>query len=312
MIRLNAADTNNLRVKFVNDFNTYNVSSKEFSELDRKYIDEISYLTFDLEFYDIDLLSDTIMGGLGMPVNPLLSKLEQGGGIQQDSYPNTALSYLKARGLNEQHDSLKSFIENLAYISYDKPWFFQKVTGLKDVWKAGNNANKTYKGKDLKITIDTLESLDLSITHIADLYRKSIYDTYYMREIVPVNLRYFPMNIYVGEFRNLHSINSNGSIDTSYSFFGEMIYYKFSCFMCEFDFNESAAFDDTINIGRTIDQAKSKFDIKIGMVFEQHRYGKNDAITIDDFNKYAGVVSSQNNTRMLKLQYDKEHTAVNR
>ena len=97
MIRLNAADTNNLRVKFVNDFNTYNVSSKEFSELDRKYIDEISYLTFDLEFYDIDLLSDTIMGGLGMPVNPLLSKLEQGGGIQQDSYPNTALSYLKAR-----------------------------------------------------------------------------------------------------------------------------------------------------------------------------------------------------------------------
>ena len=80
--------------------------------------------------------------------------------------------------------------------------------------------------------------------------------------------------------------------------------------MCEFDFNESAAFDDTINIGSTIDQAKSKFDIKIGMVFEQHRYGKNDAITIDDFNKYAGVVSSQNNTRMLKLQYDKEHTAA--
>jgi hypothetical protein len=114
-----------------------------------------------------------------------------------------------------------------------------------------------------------------------------------MRERVPDNLRWFSMDIYIAEFRNLRNtlpalINSpfNVGVPSLGGLFGKkggdenignildnFGYIKYKCRQCEFDFSKSFAGGSQMDIGGDgIKPATNAFDIKIGWMEEENSY----------------------------------------
>lgn len=149
-------------------------------------------------FQDPTWLGFKLLFFFDQPDSRLLSKVED--------RPNTAYTYLKNIGQNTRANLLKKFVDHLQQMNQKTPWFFQKITGLGDAWKRGfhDDEFKSILPKDRKIEIDCLESIDLRVSALMDLYRKSCFDWAYRREVVPWNLRTFSVYIYVYEMRNIN------------------------------------------------------------------------------------------------------------
>ncbi len=112
-----------------------------------------------------------------------------------------AVGYLNRIGETLRAGYLTQFIELLRSINYNTPWYWQSFEGGEEMWKF-NGFKDPYKGgDDSVITIECLESIDLKMTLLMDLYRKAIYDQTHKRIMVPENLRKFEMYIYVQEVR---------------------------------------------------------------------------------------------------------------
>lgn len=91
------------------------------------------------------------------------------------------------------------------------PWFIQSIGGLETLAQvarpgyqsAGDSTGfspQRTQGKVLQFT--TLESLNLRMSAMADLYNQATFDYDNMRELLPRNLRKFTMWIFVSEIRN--------------------------------------------------------------------------------------------------------------
>lgn len=121
-------------------------------------------------------------------------------------YTNTAMGYLERIGDKTRQYYLKRFVEHLKKMNSETPWFFQSIEGLQDAWKHGYNEAdfKPALPADRKISIKTLESIDLRMTALMDLYRKACFDWPNRREIVPKNLRQFTVYIYCYESRKIN------------------------------------------------------------------------------------------------------------
>jgi len=128
----------------------------------------------------------------------------------------SAASYLEQREFDfdygpKRADMLRQFKNTLDNILSNSPWFFQSISGLDQLAKVARpgyqaeesggsfNPQRT-AGKTLEIT--TLESLNLRISALADLYSQATFDYDNMRELLPRNLRRFTMYIFVSEIRN--------------------------------------------------------------------------------------------------------------
>jgi hypothetical protein len=123
-----------------------------------------------------------------------------------ESNPNTALNFLNRVGQGGRAELLKTFIEHLRNINNTTPWFFQEIEGLEDAWKRGFQEKEFIPilPEDRTIKINCLESIDMRITTLMDMYRKACFDWNFRREIVPWNLRLFNISIYVYELRNIN------------------------------------------------------------------------------------------------------------
>lgn len=123
-----------------------------------------------------------------------------------EDVPNTAYNYLNSIGDIARAKYLKKFVSHLENINKTTPWFFQSIDGLAEAWKRGFNEDefKALLPADRKISIDCLESIDLRMSALMDLYRKSCFDWKYRREVVPYNLRTFTVYIYVYEIRTIN------------------------------------------------------------------------------------------------------------
>lgn len=167
-----------------------------------KFVDyqDPTYIGFYVRFYG------TGPDGLGQrpagPENVVGLDEWPGGLFLHEDHPNSAVRYLKNIGEYTRAQMLREFISGIKQVSEEMPWYFTKVTGLEEVWKI--NPMDSYRGKEKKVTFDTLESIDLKITYLLDLYRKAVFDSVYMRYMLPENLRYFDMDIVVTEIRNFH------------------------------------------------------------------------------------------------------------
>jgi len=127
----------------------------------------------------------------------------------------SAASYLQQREANflnggRRSDMLIQFTNNLRDLVTNYPWFLQSISGLDNLSKVarpgfqdsesgGFNPHRT-AGKTLEFK--TLESLNLRMTALANLYNQATFDYDNMRELVPRNLRKFTMYIMVSEIRN--------------------------------------------------------------------------------------------------------------
>ena len=127
----------------------------------------------------------------------------------------SATSYLREREAQfprggKRSDMLIQFKNSLTDLLNNSPWFLQSISGLDQLSLVSRkgfavetdsdfNSQRT-AGKALEFT--TLESLNLRMSALADLYNQATFDYDNMRELVPRNLRKFTMYIFVSEIRN--------------------------------------------------------------------------------------------------------------
>lgn len=124
---------------------------------------------------------------------------------------NTAAGFLKSIKDEQRLYYLEKFLYLLKGINNETPWYFQTLSGLKDAWM--HDYSKPFIGEDKKITIECIESMDLRVTALLDLYRKACFDWKYRRQVVPRNLRQFKLSVYIYESRIINNPNSIATTD---------------------------------------------------------------------------------------------------
>jgi len=254
--------------------------------------DEPTYLTFAIDFNFDEL-----------PVpNPTAEVALQNSPLFNTGGHSSAINFLSSRGYNPQADGLATFREILRYLTFQAPWYFQSVSGIDKLYSQATDQSKGFKTKDIVLEIETLEAIDLRIHELAGLYRNAIFDNKYRRERVPDNLRWFSMDIYIAEFRNLRyrlpgvAQNTANLFGVNTSAIGNVLgggnsfsnvmdqfgYIKFECRQCEFDFSETTPIGNTISIGTEGRKAEqNQFSIKVGWVNEEAKFGDGSRIYDD-------------------------------
>jgi hypothetical protein len=256
--------------------------------------DEPTFLTFALDFRFEDTPTMAAHDELNLYNSPLLS-----------SGKHSAIQFLINRGYQAQANGLKLFSDMLRHLTFNAPWYFQSITGLEEMYQKATDVSQGYKTKKIELEVETLEAVDLRMAELAGLYRNSVFDLKYRRERVPDNLRWFSVDIYIAEFRNLRfkipgvgqsaaqvlgintaalgNIVGGGNIVSNVM--DQFGYMKFTCRQCEFDFSDSVPFQKKIEIGRKAGTAESnRFKIKVGWVDEEVKYGDGTKI-YDDLTK---------------------------
>ena len=209
---------------------------------------------------------------------------------------NSALYFLKQRGDTKRYNMLQDFLYLLSEINSNHPWYFQSIEGLDEAW----NRDLT-KVETKELTIQCLETIDLRITLLMDLYRKICFDWQNRREILPDNLRYFDMDIRVFDIRNIQKVvgyvqneSSNFASNQNTNFLGNDITDKTQvhfCFtFCQFDINSGNIFAEVSNNPETpvyssmqINYEKVYEDNIFRLLYSISKEKSNTAYTVSDF-----------------------------
>lgn len=166
----------------------------------RKYpYQDPTYLSFALlfDFYDIES-SPLLAGGAESFLQKLVTP---DGEVPGAPTTNTAAS-ITTSFYKERLDDLQNFIKTLKEINQELPWFWQSFKGLEKLQQY-DPLNAYVGGDDAKFEIETLESLNLTISGLMHLYRRAIFDERKWSYIIPANLRKFRMWVYVTEVRTI-------------------------------------------------------------------------------------------------------------
>ena len=254
--------------------------------------DEPTFLTFAIDFKFEEIPVSVPTSEVSLMNSPLFNT----GGHA------SAINFLISRGFNPQANGLATFKEILKYLTFQAPWYFQEIEGITEMYAQNTDQSKGYKTKDITLTVNTLEAVDLRINELAGLYRNAIFDNKFRRERVPDNLRWFSMDIYIAEFRNLRyrlpgvGQNVANALGVNTGAIGNIVgggnmltdvmeqfgYIKFECRQCEFDFSKTLPIGRTVKVGSNNRSAEqNKFDIKIGWVTEEAKFGDGTKIFDD-------------------------------
>jgi len=140
------------------------------------------------------------------------SKAENGlGGDLKDNTGRVVAgdrSQINDSSISHRADALLGFKNLLTSVNEKSPWFIQSIEGLDKVLSVtpprqvggGGNYREQRSGV---LTFDCMDSIDLRINAMAELYRKATYDYQNHRELLPANLRKFRMWIIVTEIRQI-------------------------------------------------------------------------------------------------------------
>lgn len=135
----------------------------------------------------------------------------QGGQAKTTPSGPSAVGYLEAIGEKTRATYLRSFIQGILEINDTRPYYWQSISGLVEAWEKSFNLDDPYTGTKIGetgegIQIDCLEAIDLKLSALFTLYKMAVYDTKYKRYILPRNLMYFDVYVYVQEIRNFNTI----------------------------------------------------------------------------------------------------------
>jgi hypothetical protein len=157
-----------------------------------KDYEDPTYIGFYVRFKELNQI----------PYGDLTGDFDQfpGGLLYNEEHPDSAIKYLKNMGEYTRAQMLREFIGGLQNIQ-SMPWFITKVSGMEEIWKI--NPGESFRGKEKKLSFETLESIDLKMTYLMDLYRKIVFDSVYMRWMLPQNLRTFDMELVITEIRSM-------------------------------------------------------------------------------------------------------------
>jgi hypothetical protein len=211
----------------------------------------------------------------------------------------SAQQYLRSIGMPNRADALEEFRLMLQYINKNAPWFFQSVEGVADLWRIDPEEFNNMRAKGRTLKFNCLESIDLRITALADLYRKATFDAKYMRDLLPENLKWFTLKLQVAEMRafqriaaaarqeriatavanrnqNVSSVSGESVLNTVSLQFEDVpnliSIMEFNLSHCHFDFSESFPTDNTISMGGDMNMAKQSFKIHVHKIIEKNEY----------------------------------------
>lgn len=278
----------------------------------RHEVQDPTFLTFKIDFFpdagaSLTKQDFTPFGGLlRKPSASTDNRLSGIDFLNKDS----ASEYLKNIGSPSKFGCLELFIDMLKDINDNMPWYFQKISGMGELYKFNMSEGIRVKN-DVYLTIECLESVDRKMAYMSDLYRTAAFDLDYMREVIPHNLRTFDMDIHILEFRNFNTTFGNIAAmlrgDVTNPLTGKTIFdaikaenynqpilqsmfeaisvETFRLRACEFDFNtEAPAYYESLSVD-DIPEATYKFKIKVGEVEKTGVYPFFDAVISDVVNK---------------------------
>ena len=254
------------------------------------------------------------------------------------SGPESAVQFLYSVGEPERALMMEKFITLLQDISLNTPWYFQKVTGLEQLYNQGYISSERGYGsgsssglQSIYLKVDTLESIDHKIHALKDLYRKAAYDRKYRRWILPINMRRFRMRILVGDYRQMaitednYSINPRQALDAlrdidvfngsniggkllgkvndgALSFVKRLQWWDnhFSCilFDCQDCEFDMSGFPQLLD-HKQITPASSSFGINVGRVLESNTYSLLKYVVSD--NILENKLKSENESEIAKI-----------
>jgi hypothetical protein len=212
------------------DFSTFNDFRKGYSlDKNNQYADP-TYLSFSIMFDFVDPYNSPLLAGSARTF--LIENTDAKGKdfkgteeVEEETNDEGEVTTAKAAGTpsHNKYDgeyghrlkALDDFILTLRKINREMPWYWQSLGGVDALQKY--DPLKPYRGGDeSKLTIGTLESLDLTIAGLMYLYRTAVFDEKKWSYVLPTNLRKFRIWIYVTEVRpikNLSKISASLGFD---------------------------------------------------------------------------------------------------
>ena len=171
--------------------------------------------------------------------------------------------------VQDRFRALVKFANTLSYINCTSPWFFKGVKGLD---KANIPQTEEDYSKDKTISIEcNLESIDMRLNTLFDLYKFACYDDVTNKEIIPDNLRKFDMCVMVFQspIKKLHSaLKQNNSVilgmpNTDINKDNFMGFKLFEFLGCEFDVSSlSSLIPSDMNNEKPFEMGKGLINIK--------------------------------------------------
>lgn len=205
-----------IMTKFINRFVSKPIISKFNDGWQNKYFaEDPTFMGFSIHF---DMSS------------PLLNPKENGAYESAERYFNRLGNKKLESYTRELRIRLKDLENNYQY-------FFQSISGLNELYKRGESPY------DLEISIETLESLDMRLAKVKELYNNITYDFFNKKDILPRNLRWLTVNIIVNDGRRIGKWLNNKVVDATPSL-DTMI---FTLENSEFDFSTGHDFLETIS-----------------------------------------------------------------
>ena len=223
-----------------------------------RYFDDPTTMGFRIEFMD-------------GPASPLFN---------ESSVGESAIRYLRSIGENTRAAKLKAFKRILFDVTRKYPYFYQQIDGISDIYKFEKKT--PYQPKN--ITITTLESIDLKISHIISYYMDAYFDMEYRRELIPDNLRWFECTITISEIRRFRTFVLNYNQGRQKDSMGmvsandDMSFYKIRMRECEFDMSSSMPYMNSLK-SSTPEMADNKLSFVTG------RYDMSSRLTLIDLYK---------------------------
>jgi len=173
------------------DFSTFNDFRKGYKLGKNNQYADPTYLSFSLMFDFTNAYSSPLLAGSARQF------IQINGDGDDDNITELYGNRLKA---------LDDFILTLKKINQEMPWYWQSLSGVDALQKY--DPLKPYRGgEESKLTIGTLESLDLTIAGLMYLYRTAVFDESRWSYILPANLRKFRVWVYVTEVRPIKNLS---------------------------------------------------------------------------------------------------------
>lgn len=247
--------------KFIQNFISQNLEGQ--AGKNTKFIDDPTTMGFNLWFDHSE-------------ASPFLNLSDRGESAKQyltDCYGGEFVFNDNTRDVVTPLWHYNKFIEKLQYLVMYTPYYFQKLSGLGEIYKF----DPKVAWNKIILAIDTLESIDLRIGGMAYHYINATYDTKNRKFILPVNLRYFSFVITLSEIRSLRTFTKELVKDSDFGVKQRDLnplldFWAFQFKNSEFDFSESnPAFDGVSNVKP--EYITNKFKIMCGPMVDQSKIG---------------------------------------
>lgn len=210
---------------------------------------------------------------------------------------SSAINYLKSIDEAERANELIKFKKRFSELSQFYPYYFTSLSGLENM--NSFSPELVFRMNEKKLTISTLESMDLRMSDIIERYMNALYDFEYMRQMIPDNLLEFRLYLMISEIRNLKTYNKqlfeNPQMDGKIEFDelnSKLNHMMFVFDQCKFDFSESNPYTSDLSSGEP-EVASNSFSITVGYLKTQHK--------LDFIELLTGETSAQDTSTSRKL-----------